>query len=185
MRYRPPPPPPPYPGPMFYPPYPAYSPYALADTTNYPPPLADMTNYPPYTPSYQYPDYSARECNLPSQPPNTGVTSGPFIVKFLNGRIKVCTGCKGPQLKGVNSELLPPPNDICILHTEPLKYTNPRTGLESSKIGNAYYHVNSVCICKKHPKFSPSLVSCSTEDAKLMQPSHFKLLYDALGFVMH
>ena len=94
-------------------------------------------------------------------------------------------GCKGPHLKGVNNELLPPPNDICIQHTEPLKYINPRTGIKSSKIGNAYYHVSSACIRKKHPYFSPSLISCSEEDTNLMQPSHFKLLHDALGYVMH
>ena len=171
-------PPRPYPGPMFYPPYPGYSAYGSA-------PLADVTNYSPYAQSYPYPDYSTKESG--SLTPNTGTTSTsePFIVKFLNGRIKVCAGCKGPHLKGVNNELLPPPNDTCILHTEPLKYVNPRTGIESSKIGNAYYHINSACIRKKHPHFSPSLVSYSEEDINLMQPSHFKLLYDALGYVMH
>ena len=169
-------PPPPYPGSMFYPPYPGYSAYGCS-------PLADVTNYSPYAMPFSYPDCSTRENS--SQPLNTGATTGPFIVKFLNGRIKVCAGCKGPHLKGVNNELLPPPSDICILHTEPLKYTNPRTGIESSKIGNAYYHINSACIRKKHPNFSSRLVSCSEEDVKLMQPSHFKLLYDALGYVMY
>ena len=172
MAYHAPPPPPPYTGGMFYPPYPGYSAYGC-------PPLADVTNYSTYAPSFPYPSNSSS-----SQPPRTGA-SGPFIVKFLNQRIKVCGGCNGPYLKGVDNKVLPPPNDICILHTEPLKYINPRTGLESSKIGNAYYHINSACIRKKHPDFSSSLVSCSKDDVNLMQPSHFKLLYDSLGYVMH
>ena len=76
----------------------------------------------------------------------------------------------------------PPPSDFCIQHTEPLKFINPYTGIESSKIGNAYYHINIVCIHRKHPHFSPKLVSCP-EVINIMQPSHFKLLYDALGYV--
>ena len=78
--------------------------------------------------SFPYPDCSTST----SQPPNTDTTIScrPFIVKFLNGRIKVC---KGPHLKAVN-ELLLPPNDISILHTEPLKYINPCTGMESMLI---------------------------------------------------
>ena len=98
MGYHP--PPPPYPGSMFYPLYPGYSGYGCS-------PLADVTNYSPYAMSFSYPDCSTRKNS--SQPLNTGATTGPFIVKFLNGRIKVCAGCKGPHLKGVNNELLPLP----------------------------------------------------------------------------
>ena len=107
-----------------------------------------------------------------------------LLSSSFNGRIKVCAGCKGPHLKGPNNELLPPPNNICIQHSEPLTFTNPRTGLEASKVGNAYYHINSACIHKKHPNFTASLVSCPEEVLKLMQPSHFKLLHDTLHFVM-
>ena len=170
-------PPPPYPGAMFYPPYPGYSAYCSA-------PLADVTNYSPDAWSYPCPDYSTNESS--SQPWNAGTTSSvePYVIKFLNGWIKVCADCKGPHPKGPNNELLPPPNDFCIQHTEPLKFINPCTGIESRKIGNAYYHINIVCIRRKHPHFSPKLVSCPEEVINIMQPSHFKLLYDALGYVM-
>ena len=104
-------------------------------------------------------------------------------MKFLNGRIKVCAGCRGPYLKGIDNEVLPPPQDICIVHTEPLAFTNPRTGLETSKIGNAHYHVNKACICKKHPNFAGHLVACTKEVLDLLLPCHFKLLFEALGFV--
>ena len=147
----------------------------------------DITNYSPYARSYHFPECPPSDCPNPSQSSgnaSTSVNSGPFVVKFLNGRTKVCAGCKGPHLKGPNNELLPPPNNICIQHSEPLTFTNPRTGLEASKVGNAYYHINSACIHKKHPNFTASLVSCPEEVLKLMQPSHFKLLHDTLHFVM-
>ena len=109
-------------------------------------------------------------------------SSRSFFVKFLNGRIKVCAGCKGPQIKGVHNEVLPPPHDICIVHSEPLTFINPRTGLEASKVGNAHYHVNYACIRKKHPNFTARCVSCPEGVMELMQPCHLKLLSETLGF---
>ena len=107
------------------------------------------------------------------------MSSDPFMVKMLNGRIKVCAGCKGPHLKGVNG-LLPPPHDICIGHKEPLPFVNPHTGLECSKIGNAYYHVNLQCIRKKHPTFSATELVCLPDVQKLLTEVHFHYLKEAL-----
>ena len=80
-------------------------------------------------------------------------SSEPFLVKLLNGRIKICAGCKGPHLKNTNNHVLSPPYDICIYYKETQAFINPQTGLESSKLGNAYYHVNLTCIQRKHPNF--------------------------------
>ena len=74
----------------------------------------------------------------------------PFVVKRLNGRIKICGGCRGQHLKGANNELLALPSDICLCHREPQVYINPKTELECTKIGNVYYHVNLSCIRKKY-----------------------------------
>jgi len=116
-----------YPPPGYASPYPYYSPYGNA--------------------SHQSPGPNASH----KSPQNSGVNSvapGHFFVKFLNGRIKVCAGCKGPHLKGVNNEVLPPPHNMCIVHAEQLTFINPRSGLECSKTGNAHYHVNRACIQK-------------------------------------
>ena len=110
------------------------------------------------------------------------VSLEPFLIKFLNGRIKVCVGCKGPHMKDSQNGLLPPPHDICIGHCEPLTFVNPRTGLESSKMGNAYYHVNLSCIRKKHPNFTPSQLICDDDVRKALKPMHFQFLWDTLGF---
>lgn len=40
----------------------------------------------------------------------------PFFINLLNGRIKVCTRCKGTHMKYSQNGLLPPPYDICIGH---------------------------------------------------------------------
>ena len=105
----------------------------------------------------------------------------PFIIKLLNGRIRVCAGCKGPHMKDANNGLLPPPHDICIGHSEPITFINPNTGLECIKIGNAYYHVSLTCIRKKHPNFTPSQVVMN-EVKELLEAVHFQYLWDYLGF---
>ena len=50
-------------------------------------------------------------------PTGSGV-SEPFILKRLNGWIKVCAGCKGHHVKSADNGLLFPPFDICLGHKE-------------------------------------------------------------------
>ena len=39
---------------------------------------------------------------------SSSIVSEPFILKLLNGRIKICAGCKTPHLKSADNGLLPP-----------------------------------------------------------------------------
>lgn len=165
---------PPYYSPSF-PPTPSYP-------TFYPPPVpyhspfTDVTNcYHPYL--YKAPGTISSPTYTKSPPCNE-----PFMIKLLNGRIKVCAGCKGSHMKDADNGLLPPPHDICIGHSEPLTFINPRTGLECSKTGNAYYHVSLACIIKKHPDFTPAQIVCSDDVKMLLKEVHFKFLWDKLGF---
>ena len=162
--------------PPSYPPpsYPAFYPPPMP----YHSPLMDISN------CYPYP-YRAPGTGSTSKPNHASPSREPFSVKLLNGRIKVCAGCKGPHMKDSNNALLPPPHDICIGHCEPLSFINPHTGLESSKMGNAYYHVSLMCIRKKHPDFTPSQLVCSDEVKVMLMAVHFQFLWDNLRFSIH
>lgn len=126
------------------------------------PPLADVTNFTRYPyqmsgstslfPPFSHPSPGTATCVGQCVDPSKSLQ--PFVVMFLNSRIKVCAGCKGPHPKGTSSDILPPPHDLCIMLTEPITFINPHTQAENRKIGNGYYHVNSVCIQKKHPSFT-------------------------------
>ena len=71
---------------------------------------------------------------------------------------------------------------ISELDTEPLTFLNPRTGLESSKMGNAYYHVNLSCIKRSTLTSSLLRLSVRMHDVKrVLQPPHFQFLWDTLG----
>jgi len=117
-------------------------------------PFTDFTNYCSTQP---YPRSSTRNTDLNS----TNITSDPLFIKILNGRIKVCTGCKGQHHKNSNKGMLSPPHGIHLGHKESLSFANPNSGAECSKMGNAYYHINLECIRRKHPNFTATLVVSS------------------------
>jgi len=152
-------------------------------------PLQDMTNHLDSSPLGSSSGVSSlsssygKGAQLSSHHSQTS-TSEPFLVKLLNGRIKICAGCKGPHLKNTNNRVLSRPYDICISHSETQVFVNPHTGLECSKPGNGYYHVNLSCIQKKHPNFSPNQLVCQENVWKLLNEAHFLLLKETLGYTV-
>ena len=60
-----------------------------------------------------------------------------FKVCLKTGNISVCNGCRNKFKTG---------NTIVIQHREFRGFTNPHSGLPSSKLGNAYYHLSRKCI---------------------------------------
>lgn len=168
--------------PYYPPPFPpSHSSLSYPPPLPYYSPLSDISNCHPYP--YQAPisHGSLSPCSS-DQCYSSPASLEPFFIKLLNGRIKVCAGCKGTHMKDSQNGLLPPPYDICVGHWEPLAFVNPRTGVQSSKMGNAYYHVSLSCIRKKHPEFTPSQVICDEDVRRVLNPVHFKFLWDTLGF---
>jgi len=101
-------------------PEPPYIPPPYLPTPPYlPPPNLPFTDFTNYCSPYPYPqlhESSTRNTDLNS----TNITTDPFFIKFLNGRIKVCAGCKGQHHKNSDKGSLSPPQDICLGHKESL-----------------------------------------------------------------
>ena len=140
-------------------------------------PFTDITNYNPHCP---YGDASSSTNAYDATPCSSESFSEPFLVKMWNGRIKVCGGCKGPHLKNADNEVLPPPHDICLGDREPLSFVNPHNGLECSKLGNAYYHINLNCIRRKHPNFTSDQIVCPPD---VQGRVHYSFLWEAIGYL--
>lgn len=122
--------------------------------------LSPVPPYPPHhVPTYQYspwfyppspsmpPFYGPLPSILPPFPtPHAdyhGTTSGPskspntFMLCVKSGNISVCAGCR---LKFTECD------DLVVRHSEYRTFNSPRTGLPTSKYGNAYYHPRQSCL---------------------------------------
>lgn len=142
-------------------------------------PFSDITNYCPPSP---YDSVSKSSNTYDITPCSSKSILEPFLVKKLNGRIKVCAGCKGPHRKTSDNEVLSPPHDICLGHRELLSFVNPRNGLECSKLGNAYYHINLDCIRRKHPNFTSAQIVCPPDLQGVLTEVHYSFLWEAIGY---
>ena len=163
--------------PAYMPTYPYLPPYSgfsiFTDLSNYYPPYPyGEIGEPPSNNTFYSPPASSSEEK----------SSEPFFIKMLNGRIKVCAGCRGPHLKSASNGLLSPPHDICLGHKESMSYTNPRNGQERSKLGNVYYHINLDCIRKKHPMFSSTEIECPPDVLGMLTEAHYNFLQEAVGY---
>ena len=96
---------------------------------------------PPYQSSWAWPSApppwslsSASQSNVPHTASNTPET---FKVHLKTGNISVCSGCRNAftQL-----------DTVVLQHLEFRQFNSPRSGLPSSKYGNAYYHAKKRCM---------------------------------------
>ena len=137
------------------PPVSSYGPPA----SSYGPPLS-YTSYGPYYGGYSSPgpsqptypsipsyDYQSSSWAWPSSPPPWSLSSASlsntpenFKVHFKTGNISICSGCRNAFTKQ---------DTIILQHMEFRQFTSPRSGLPSSKYGNAYYHAKKKCVALK------------------------------------
>lgn len=109
----------------------------------------DPSSCTPYrsSPSWVWPppSYSSWTCpnSMPPPPPtpmspmSSSPSLDPFKVCLKVGNIAVCNGCRNTFSSA---------DEIVVQHAEFRHFNSPRTGLLTSKYGNAYYHPNRKCI---------------------------------------
>ena len=68
-------------------------------------------------------------------------------------------------------------HNLCLSRRENMSYMNPKTGLQSTKEGNCYYHLNRACVLKKMPTFSPSQVVCPEDISRKRIISKMQLVF--------
>ena len=110
--------------------------------------------------------------------------SAPFILILLHGNISVCTGCRQQFPRNPNGDYADPPYNMAIQHMEPRTFNSPITGMPTSKVGNAYYHVYLPCLHTNWPALSGRDVTVPTEFVPMLLSEHKILLYQNLGIVV-
>ena len=110
--------------------------------------------------------------------------SNPFTLIFLHGNISVCSGCHQRFPRKPNGEFADPPYDMAIQHVEPRMYNSPITGMPTSKIGNAYYHVYLPCLKYNWPTISANDIAIPFELKTMLLYEHKILLFRNLGITL-
>jgi hypothetical protein len=108
---------------------------------------------------------------------SSGETSvdAPFLVVFLNNRIKKCYGCAREFSRKCDGGILGPPNDIVVLHEAYREYYRSGKKLSSPRPQNTYFHPSVSCIRAKYPSFVPQCLNIDGVREKLL-PVHLKYL---------
>ena len=97
--------------------------------------------------------------------------SQPYLLKFLTKQICVCAGCRLGYCN--DSEIPPPPYNICIAHEETRHITSPHTGSPFATKTVTHYHANPDCIWMKDPKFIPQSLQIPPDVDKRLQQEHW------------
>jgi len=108
----------------------------------------------------------------------------PFNLIMLHGNISVCSGCHQKFPRKSTGEYADPPYNLAVQHNEPRTYHSPITGMPTSKIGNAYYHVYLPCLQSKWPMVSGSNINIPFELRAVLQSEHKVLLFRNLGITL-
>jgi len=108
----------------------------------------------------------------------------PFKLIMLHGNISVCSGCHQKFPRKSTGEYTDPPYNLAVQHNEPRTYHSPITGMPTSKIGNAYYHVYLPCLQSKWPTVSGSNINIPFELRAVLQSEHKVLLFHNLGITL-
>ena len=83
----------------------------------------------------------------------------PFYIKFIEGNIRVCQGCRG-NLRHSSGSIPAPPYDLCVARAERRSYRDANGVLRTPrKEQAAHYHINLCCIQAVCPNFAPSTLS--------------------------
>ena len=133
-----------------------------------PPPPFPMWNWSnnqfSYPLSYMPPPLSSCELNSPE---NHDTRMFKICCKF--GNVFVCNGCRNTF-----SET----DKVVVQHKEFRQFMSPRTGLQQSKYGNAYYHARMNCIQLKFSHFQLSQVYLPENLKQKLSPSQKRSLYE-------
>ena len=114
-------------------------------------------------------------------PPN----NNPFFVRFIEGNIRMCQGCRS-SLRYSNGLVPLPPFNLCIGRAEQRSYRDSAGVLRTpQKMQNVYYHLSIACVKSVCTNFSPSSLQIPSDVLKMLLPAHKEILFQGFGIELH
>ena len=127
-----------------------------------PPPLITVPN------TSQTPPLVHPSVHPPANPPNVN----PFFLKFIQGNIRICQGCRG-SLRTSDGALPSPPFDLAVARAEQRPFRDLRGNLITPKRPTIYhYHCTADCIKAAEPNFIPSSIHIPQDILPQLHAAH-------------
>ena len=151
--------------------------FGVQNTQVFPAAQSGPTSPPPGPPPLLHVSSGASYCEPPTssqlQQPST---LGAFAVKFIEGNISVCQGCRNKYPKNPL-----PPQDLCLQHQEWREFTPAGSVIPQYRWDNAYYHCSSQCVRARWPSFITLSITIDPLTKGKLHPSHRTFLVDRFG----
>ena len=113
-------------------------------------------------------------------PPNCN----PFFVRFIQGNIRVCQGCRS-SLRSLNGGVPQPPFDLAIARFERRPYRDKSGDLKTpAREQAAHYHLKVPCVQAASPLFVPRSLVIPQDIAALLTPIHKEYLRLMFGLTL-
>ena len=123
--------------------------------------------------------FSAAICPKPARPVPAFGTFCVRSLKFLDGKVSVCYGCR--QTLKHQGQILPDPENLVIISVARISYRKDGVLCMSSELTNVYYHLNPNCVVQKNAFFLSGLVQIPDDLKPFLQQSHVTALAEKLN----
>ena len=119
-------------------------------------------------------------------PSSTSVpNTNPFYVRFIEGNIRKCQGCKG-FLRDSNGGIPAPPFDVCTARAERRTFRDAAGFLRiPQREQPAHYHLNLSCIRAVSPGFVPASLVVPDDIRQTLNTVHTEYLRLVFGVTLH
>ena len=116
------------------------------------------------------------------KPARPALAFGTFAVgnlKFLDGKVSVCYGCR--RTLKPQGQIPPEPEDLVIVSVARRSYMKDGKLVTSSEYTNVYYHLNPNCVAEKNAFFLPGLVKIPDDLKPFLKQSHIRAIREKLS----
>ena len=104
-------------------------------------------------------------------------TPNPFFVKFIQGNIRVCQGCRG-SLKNLDNSLPKPPFELAVARFERRPYRDKSGEWRTpSQEQAAHYHLRLACVQAVTPEFTLNIPSDVLPNLTIVHKEYLRMVF--------
>lgn len=117
-------------------------------------------------------------------PSPTAPNTNPFYIRFIEGNIRMCQGCRS-SLRNSSGMIPTPPFDLCSARAERRSFRDASgTLITPRREQPAHYHLNILCIQAAAPEFVPASLLVPADVIPKLKQTHKEYLRLIFGLIL-